>query len=50
MPVVDGEKVVMRILRQDSSRLDLNNLGFLDFNLENIKNVLKSKYGLILVA
>jgi type IV pilus assembly protein PilB len=50
MPVVDGEKVVMRILRQDSSRLDIMNLNFLEFNLEKIKNVLKSKYGLILVA
>jgi type IV pilus assembly protein PilB len=50
MPVVDGEKVVMRILRQDASRLDLSSLNFLDFNLEKIRNVLKSKYGLILVA
>ena len=50
MPVVDGEKVVMRILRQDASRLDLGNLDFLDFNLDKIKNVLTSKYGLVLVA
>ncbi len=50
MPVVDGEKVVMRILRQDSSRLDMEKIDFLDFNLEKIRNVLKSKFGLVLVA
>jgi type II secretory ATPase GspE/PulE/Tfp pilus assembly ATPase PilB-like protein len=30
--------------------LNLDNMGFLETNNEKIKNVLKSKYGLILVA
>ncbi len=50
MPTVYWEKVVIRILSQDSSILNLDNMGFLETNNEKIKNVLKSKYGLILVA
>jgi type IV pilus assembly protein PilB len=50
LPTVYWEKVVIRILSQDSSILNLDNMGFLETNNEKIKNVLKSKYGLILVA
>ncbi|MDD5213560.1 MAG: GspE/PulE family protein [Candidatus Gracilibacteria bacterium] len=50
MPTVYGEKIVIRILSQDASILNLDNMGFLETNNEKIKNVLKSKYGLILVA
>jgi type II secretory ATPase GspE/PulE/Tfp pilus assembly ATPase PilB-like protein len=37
LPLVEGEKVVMRILRQDTSLLSLDKLDFLDQNLERIK-------------
>ncbi len=50
LPLVEGEKVVMRILRQDTSLLSLEKLDFLDSNLERIKKSLASRYGLILVA
>lgn len=50
MPVVDGEKIVMRILRQNADMLSLQKLDFLDANLEKIKTSLTSKYGMILVA
>ncbi len=50
LPIVDWEKVVMRILRQDMSLLDLNKLEFLDVNLHKIKETLKSKYWMVLVA
>ena len=50
IPVVDGEKVVMRMLRQDTSLLSLEKLDFLDVNMERIKTSLESRYGIILVA
>jgi type II secretory ATPase GspE/PulE/Tfp pilus assembly ATPase PilB-like protein len=40
----------MRILRQDMSLLNLDKLEFLDMNLEKIKETLKSRYGMILIA
>lgn len=50
LPIVDWEKIVMRILRQDDSLLNMDKLEFLDVNLLKIKETLKSKYGMILVA
>lgn len=50
LPIVDWEKVVMRILRQDLSLLNLDKLEFLDVNLAKIKETLKTKYWMILVA
>ncbi|MGE4444092.1 MAG: GspE/PulE family protein [Candidatus Altimarinota bacterium] len=50
LPTIFGEKVVMRILRQDESLISLDSIGLHDINLEKVKNVLKSKYGIILVA
>lgn len=50
LPIVDGEKIVMRILRQDLSMLNLDKLDFLDVNVKKIKETLKSKYWMILVA
>jgi general secretion pathway protein E len=40
----------MRILRQDESLISLDSIWLHDINLEKVKNVLKSKYGIILVA
>ncbi|MBP8016920.1 type II/IV secretion system protein [Candidatus Gracilibacteria bacterium] len=50
LPIIDGEKIVMRILRQDSSLLNVDKLEFLDLNLSKTKETLKSQYGMILVA
>lgn len=50
IPVVFGEKIVMRILRQDDSRLGLDKLDLMEYNLEKIKKNLASKYGIILIA
>lgn len=50
LPTIFWEKVVMRILRQDESLINLESIGLHDINLEKVKNVLKSKYGIILVA
>ncbi len=49
-PTLYWEKVVIRVLRKDMSLLNLNNLGFLNVNLNLIKKALNSKEGLILVS
>jgi type IV pilus assembly protein PilB len=50
LPTIYWEKVVMRILRQDDSLIDLNSIWFLDVILERIYEVLKTKHWIILVA
>ena len=50
LPVVYGEKIVMRFLRQDSSLLSLDRLDFMDLNLDRIRESMKSHYGIILIA
>lgn len=49
-PTKYGEKIVMRLLRQDESLININKLWFIDVNLKRIKEALRSKYGIILVA
>lgn len=50
MPLLDREKVVMRILDSKSSILNLKQLGFTDHNLEVILNNLKKPHGMFLVT
>jgi type IV pilus assembly protein PilB len=50
MPTIHGEKIVLRILDQRQSILDLNLLGFLPEVLALFKTLLKRPYGLILVC
>ena len=50
LPTIYWEKIVMRVLRQDDSMINLNSIWLLEMNLEKVKEVLKSKYGIILVA
>lgn len=50
MPLLDREKVVMRILDSKSSVLSLKQLGFMDHNLEIILNNLKKPHGMFLVT
>ena len=50
LPIVFGEKIVMRILRQDTSLLNLERLELLDTNAEKIKKNLESHFGIILIA
>ena len=50
LPVVYGEKIVMRFLRQDSSLLSLDRLDFMDLNLDRIRESMKSHYGIVLIA
>ena len=50
MPTIHGEKIVLRILDQRQSILDLNQLGFHTDVLTTFKTLLKRPYGLILVC
>ncbi len=50
LPTKYGEKVVMRILKQDDNLTNIEALGLIDVNLEKVREALKSKYGIMLVA
>lgn len=50
VPVIYGEKVVMRILDKSATPLDLNMLGFEPQELENFRKAIFSPHGLILIT
>lgn len=50
LPVMDGEKVVMRILNESSKALSLEELGYWGYSLETINRAIVQPYGMILVT
>ena len=50
LPVIWGEKIVMRILDQTSLKVNLEDLGFEPKTLERFKTGLAAPYGIILVT
>ena len=50
LPIVDGEKIVIRILNYSMSSSGLENLGLSEENLEKIKKLLTIPNGIILVS
>jgi type IV pilus assembly protein PilB len=50
LPVIWGEKIVMRILDQSSLKVNLEDLGFEPKTLERFKGGIASPYGIILVT
>ena len=50
LPIVDGEKIVIRILNYTMSSSGLENLGLSEKNLEKINKIIKMPNGIILVA
>lgn len=48
LPIVDGEKVVMRILNESSKPSTLKELGFWGTNLERLEHAITSPHGMIL--
>jgi type IV pilus assembly protein PilB len=48
LPIVDGEKVVMRILNESSKPASLQELGFWGGSLERLEHALTSPHGMIL--
>ena len=50
LPTKYWEKIVMRILKQDSSLTNIEALWLLDVNIEKVRKALKSTYWIILVS
>ncbi|OQY08596.1 MAG: type IV-A pilus assembly ATPase PilB [Fusobacteriia bacterium 4572_132] len=50
LPTVQGEKIVLRILDQDSLKLDMEDMGFEKEELEKLQKALGSPFGMILVT
>ena len=50
LPVIWGEKVVMRILDQSNLNLDLTKLGFEPDDLQKFEKAINAPYGIILVT
>ena len=50
LPVVNGEKVVIRILNRSSYRVGKNNLGMSEENLQKLDRIINSPHGIVLVT
>ncbi len=50
LPIVDGEKVVMRVLNESSKALSLEELGYWGRSLETIKDAIMQPHGMVLVT
>ena len=50
LPMVNGEKVVVRLLTKDSSLLTLDNLGFTRRNLDLLRSLISRPYGILLAT
>lgn len=50
LPTLFGEKIVMRLLGQDASNIDLKTLGFQEYELENYLEAVKKPNGIILIS
>ena len=50
LPVMWGEKVVLRLLDQSNLQLDMTKLGFEPEGLENFKEAISKPYGMVLVC
>jgi len=50
LPTLHGEKVVLRLLNNNASNIDLQQVGFSDFDLENYLQGVKRPNGIILIS
>src|SRR3989337_1281006 len=50
VPILFGEKVVLRLLDKSALQLDMVKLGFEQSSLEDFKNALRKPVGMILVT
>lgn len=49
-PSIHGEKIVLRILKQDATNITIENVGFDEIQLSIIKNQLLKPHGLVLIS
>jgi general secretion pathway protein E/type IV pilus assembly protein PilB len=50
LPTLHGEKVVLRLLNNDATEIDLNSLGFSKFDLDNYLQGVKRPNGILLIS
>lgn len=50
LPTLHGEKVVLRLLNNDATDIDLNTLGFSPFDLDNYLQGVKRPNGILLIS
>ena len=50
LPTLHGEKIVMRLLSNDATNIDLNNLGFSKFDLDHYLQGVKRPNGIVLIS
>ncbi|MBP6041834.1 type II/IV secretion system protein [Candidatus Saccharibacteria bacterium] len=50
LPIMDGEKVVMRILNESAKALTLEELGYWGYSLKTIRDAITQPHGIILVT
>src|SRR5262249_34211612 len=50
LPVVNGEKIVMRVLDKGGISIGLEKLGFLPKNLQTLKDMAARSFGIVLVT
>lgn len=50
LPTLHGEKVVMRLLSNDSTNIDIQKLGFSEFDLNNYLEGIKRPNGILLIS
>ena len=50
LPTLYGEKIVLRILSNDATNIDITKLGFSDFDLGNFMEGIKSPKGILLIS
>lgn len=50
LPMIHGEKIVMRLLDQESLQLDMTKLGFEEDELEKFRKAINEPWGMVLVT
>lgn len=50
LPTLHGEKIVLRLLSNDATEIDLEKLGFSDIDLKNYLDGIKRPHGIILIS
>lgn len=50
LPTLHGEKIVLRLLSNDATNIDIKALGFSDFDLDNYLEGVKKPHGIVLIS
>lgn len=50
LPTLHGEKIVLRLLSNDATNIDINKLGFSEFDLKNFLEGVKRPNGILLIS